>query len=582
MAGSGSLEVWRTAWTAHSAAVGAVAVALVGESQAAHLIETTVPSALCNGEVGFDPLDTFVQPMLVRRSRAERRRGAAALIGSGVDEARARSITGAQGLLPSVHASTAQAVTFDRIADLGTDSSVRRVKVRPAARTSTAAERSRPWRPMSRLILAVLLVVGILAGVLIVTATSQSRGVALLAWRGDLAPPWELISASAHEPIAMDRDIPLVERLRIDIDDRQIDLTVGGYGERFADPGLGNTPARTPAMNEYNEYIVERIGRRDVQILTRESTGIRFDATWTETTPDGGVVPVWFTATRFTSRDARLVIAALTAQPDLARNGFTLAGWTPDLTPPRVERYWTPSAELRFSTRAEPRLEVTVTAAPASPASGIPENDGTQGLTVRSRRIRSDLVVTEVSDPFRGHLEWWDRARRMIVVVESRSENGRLLDTTLLADVDRLAASLRFTDADGWRSAVAPLREAMSAQAAVVRSAVGPLDVSYRLFNYPRRAASIICALMVCAPIDYSVPGNPAAELLIAGHWWHVERALLSDPPPQWRTSPASDEPPTFSAAAGDGLRWWAVDLGDRSKVARRNDDRAALARPLA
>lgn len=582
MAGSGSLEVWRTAWTAHSAAVGAVAVALVGESQAAHLIETTVPSALFNGEVGFDPLDTFVQPMLVGRSRAERRRGAAALIGSGVDEERARSITGAWGALPSVHESTAPAVTFDRIADLGTESSVRRVKVRPAARTSTTIERSRPWRPMPQFILAVLLAVGILAGVLIVTASSQSRGVALLAWRGDLAPPWELISASAHEPIAMDRDIPLVERLRIDIDDRQIDLTVGSFGERFADPGLGTTPARTPAINE---YVVERIGRRDVQVLTWESTGIRFDATWTETTPDGGDVPVWFAATRFNPRDARLVIAALTAQPDLARNGFTLAGWTPDLTPPRVERYWTPSAQLRFSTRAEPRLEVTVTATPASTASGIPENDGTQGLTVSSRRIRSDLVVTEVSDPFRGfrgHLEWWDRARRMTVVVESRSENGRLLDTTLIADVDRLAASLRFTDADGWRSAVAPLREAMSAQAAVVRSAVGPLDVSYRLFNYPRRATSIICALMVCAPIDYSVPGNPAAELLIAGHWWHVERALLSDPPPQWRTSPASDEPPTFSAAAGDGLRWWAVDLGDRSKVARRNDDRAALARPLA
>ena len=580
MAGSGSLEVWRTAWTAHSAAVGAVAVALVGESQAAHLIETTVPSALINGAVGFDPLDTFVQPMLVGRSRAERRRGAAMLIRSGVDEDRARSITGALGALPSVRATTAPTVAFDRIADLGAETVVRPVEVRPPARTSAAIQASRPLMPPRPLIPSVVLVVAILAAVLIFTANSQRRVVTLLAWRGDLAPQWELISASAREPIAMDRHIPLVERLHIDIDDRQIDLIVGSFEERFAAAGLGTTPARTP---EIDEYVIERIGRRDVQVLTTgESTGIRFDATWTEMTPDGGHVPVWFTATRFTPSDARLVIAALTAQPDLARNGFTLAGWTPDLTPPRVERYWTPSAELRFSTRAEPSLEVTVTATPASTASGIPENDGTQRLTVSSRRIRSDLVVTEVSDPFRGHLEWWDRARRMTVVVESRSENGRLLDMTLVADVDRLAASLRFTDADGWRSAVAPLREAMSAQAAVVRSAVGPLDVSYRLFNYPRRATSIICALMVCAPIDYSVPGNPAAELLIAGHWWHVERALLSDPPPQWRTSPASDEPPTFSAAAGDGLLWWAVDLGDRSKVARRNDDRTALARPLA
>ena len=73
-----------------------------------------------------------------------------------------------------------------------------------------------------------------------------------------------------------------------------------------------------------------------------------------------------------------------------------------------------------------------------------------------------------------------------------------------------------------------------------------------------------------------------SSELLIDGHWWHVERIAVNESAPTWRTSPPSGPPPTYLAAAGSGLRWVAVDLGTKATLARRNDEPVALARPLA
>ena len=182
MAEAGSLEMWRDTWAEHSRNVGAVAVSVVGRSRAVHLIESTIPASLAGGTLDFDPLATFVRPLLAGCSRADRRRAAAVLVGAGIPSDRAFRITGARSAPrmagPPPLDGEPPTVSFERIVEV--------------ARTLTPTDLPSPERRRAKRRPRRLRVAAVLCALSVVgTGCSSSSGPADTTSAKAAPPPWK-------------------------------------------------------------------------------------------------------------------------------------------------------------------------------------------------------------------------------------------------------------------------------------------------------------------------------------------------------------------------------------------------------
>lgn len=95
----------------------------------------------------------------------------------------------------------------------------------------------------------------------------------------------------------------------------------------------------------------------------------------------------------------------------------------------------------------------------------------------------------------------------------------------------------------------------------------------------PGRA--FVCTQNSCSSVYFIEGPTQAADLLIEGHWWHFEELGINDKIPLWTTSPKLENPFTAEDNTKDRTRWFAIDLGPDTRLARSRNDGEILGRPL-
>ena len=569
----GGAESWRGAWETHARTVAAAAVALSGPGGTTALIESIIPDAIVEGTNYFDPLEAFLTPMLRGRSRTERARVAAVLSGHGIAPDRARRLSGASGERRSRHAGRAVASglhaveppTFDRMLTL--------VNQLPPQEPTTVPRRMGRG---SLAAVAIGVVVALSGAGAFAASTSSSAELPLLAVAGELPPRWELATASAREPVEVVSNSPLVQRVRTDNSNGRFELRIGAGNTRFADRHLGALVDSSP---EYPDP-VERLGHRDVHII-RARPGLTFMGAWVERTP-GKDVPVSIELQGFSLRDSRKMIGSLTAKRNLERDGFALPPWwRSELQHPTRSRSSSASTQLSFRSLDYPDLQVQVEVTPQHHPDPGPDNfffgPATQNGTRVRRRLRANLVVDEVLDPWGATISWRDKGHRVWANVTTFGPGPP--SHIAVAGLESIIRALEFTGRRGWERSIAPLRAQMAAEP-IVEMVHGPHELAYRFFNHEHDPRTIICARTICAPMESGEDGF-YTDLIVDGHWWHVERFFHSPVPPRWRTSPSDKGPVTAELSAADGVLWRLVDFGTKVRVARRNDEPVPFTRPV-
>ncbi len=136
-------ESWRQPWERYGALVQAVALSLESGVSSANRATVSAAAAAFQGEgEHFDPVAALVAPLLLHRSRGERRVAASVMVAHGIGEDRARVITGARGQLRHdvTAASAPSLIAFDELASaVGLLNSVQAVVTASPRRNSAAA-----------------------------------------------------------------------------------------------------------------------------------------------------------------------------------------------------------------------------------------------------------------------------------------------------------------------------------------------------------------------------------------------------------------------------------------------------------
>ena len=558
-----SVACWRGSWEANAATVTDVAVALAGDDGATALIESSVPRAIVEGSNYFDPVEAFLGPMLRGRSRSARARVAGTLLARGMTPQRARVLSGARR---DVRASGPRATA---VTPIGFNRVLALIDELPP----------RPEPGVGRRGLVTALVVGVVVALSGAGAFASSRSsvssLRLLAVKGPLPPRWELASASAREPVTTQSRSPLVQQVRDVTTKARFELTIGGGNSRFIDRRLGDFPPFAPA----EPSPVERLGRRNVHI-ERSIPGVPFFGRWVERTP-GGDVPVAIELQGFSMRDSRKVIASLSPKRDLEHDGFAILPWQrSELRSPKWSRSSTPSTQLSFRSLDYPELQVQVEVTPRHELAPIDDSFfvGRSPFATVKRRLRADLEVDETNLPWGATLTWSTRSHRVWAGVSGFGVGPP--SNVATSDLEAIVRVLKFTDRPGWARSIAPLRAEMAAQP-VVETVRGPHGLTYRFFNHSHEPRTIICAQLICAPME-SPSDVFSADLIVDRRWWHIERYFGSPRPPRWRTSAAGASPVVTELSADDGVSWRLIDFGTKTRVARRNDDAQPIGRPVA
>jgi hypothetical protein len=148
-------------------------------------------------------------------------------------------------------------------------------------------------------------------------------------------------------------------------------------------------------------------------------------------------------------------------------------------------------------------------------------------------------------------------------------------------EVFYLLARVRAGNADEWRSLTAGLQASML-QVPIQRSMrFESLEVTLRREKDSVPGRAYMCTKNTGASIYFIESLTQAADLLIDGHWWHFEELGIDDKIPEWTTSPKLKNSFTAEDNAKDRTRWYAIDLGPETRLARSRKDGEILGRPI-
>ena len=563
---------WRTVWDRYGAAVCAVAVAVAGPANAPQLVSSSIPKAIQLGGDVLDPLEVLVAPLVTGCSGVEKARAAAVLIGFGVAHERALAVTGARSLGGPVDTADVKVASFDELL-AAMDPSLEPRGVTGVDEVASA--RLWQWRLG---VIGLVLVVAVGAGV----AAFRARGGGpsdppLLATIGAPPAPWKLVSAVARYPVLMGPVEMVAQRFRRSAGNTRVAITIVGKAAPFQGSDLGtvDSPAIDPAQRQQGALQQLR-GRRVLAF----STGDWAYAEWSELGRE-----VVLNARGMPNDALRQLIAQLQPTRSFSTEGFQIPGpgWSAVAVLAQRDVSAATFTELTFrngNDGSTSTVSVTQSAQQVNQAGGP---DPFLGDTAPPAPVRFTLragVTAENNSSGGGiSLRWWDALRRAQVSVSSYSFQGSGPNQV---EVVQLAASIRVVDRAGWDKMMAPLQTDMRKGRALQTVVLGPLELSYRLYNGANRAASTVCTPTVCALWDDSAVSGSSADLLIDGHWWHLERTGILANSPTWRTSPRMARVPQFQSAAYGRQLWRALDLGTITKALRRNDDAIAFGRPAA
>jgi len=546
-------ESWRHPWERYGALVQAVALSLESGVSSANRATVSAAAAAFQGKgEQFDPVAALVAPLLLSRSRGERRVAASVLVAHGIGEDRARVITGARGRLRHdvTAASAPPLIAFDELASaVGPLDSVQPVVTASPRRISAAA-------------IAVSVSVSVMAAVGGVSwrAHHQRPGpAAYLLWPQRLPKPWVLVSARATGPIPMRIQAPLVQTLSSGYS-ISVQITIGDEVEQFSEPELG-------MVTDHSEHMADEAWFAAAHAQVTNMGKGRVEAHWREQGHN-----VVLESRGLSVAKIRSLVAGLVPQADFLRFGFDHPAWNESHTGgvgEPVLRDVRGLTWLVFRTTEQPQELVTVRAVPVSLASSPKRNIPVGGRALLIKRGITAYVRT--GGPVSG-VFWFDDKAGLVVNMMGN-------DQSPVAGIEELAKSLSVGDARKWLDAAGPFNLSLAAGTPTGTFTLGPLPVTV---NANRSTDGTVCVLKICTTMDKQSSDAESADLIIAGHWWHLEHSLNALPAPTWRVVPATALAASYEIADTTGsFRWRALDLGTTGRAVRRGDDDFAFPRPL-
>ncbi len=565
-------ESWRTVWDRYGPAVCAVAVTVAGPANAQQLVSSFIPKAMQLGGDVLDPLEALVAPLITRCSGVEKARVAAVLVRFGVAHERALVVAGARSLGELTDTADVVVPSFDELLalmDPGHESSV----VAGGGEVASAGLRR------SRLGLIGLIVVGVAVGAGVAAFTARGGGPSappLLATLGSPPPPWQLVRAVSRYPVPMGPAETVSQRFRRSAGNIRVAITIVGKAAPFQGNDLGAVDQPAIDLQRRHRGALQRLGGRSVLAF---STGDWAYAEWSERGRE-----VVLSARGMPNDLLRQLISDLQPARAFSTEGFQIPGpgWAKVAVPAQAVSV-APFTELTFRNGNDGSTSTVSAAQSAHKLDEANEPDlflGDPAPPAPERfTLRAGVTAEKILSGGGVSFWWWDALGKSQVTVSSYSFQGTWPREV---EVMQLAASIRFVDRAGWDTMMAFMQTDIRQGRVLQTVVLGPLELSYRLYNGLNRAASTVCTPTVCTLWDDSALSGSSADLLIDGNWWHLERTGILANAPTWRTSPAMARIPQFQSAAYGRQIWRALDLGTRTKALRRNDDATAFGRPAA
>lgn len=541
-------ESWRLPWQRYGALVQAVALALEGGVSAANDAIVAAATAAFHGEgEHFDPVEALVAPLMIHRSRGERRVAASVLVAHDIGEDRARIITGARGQLPqwSIEETVPPAISFDQLVGA----------VGPRRSVQSDARAATRWRWAGATVgIAIAVTVGG-GGGWMAKHRGRSASAPYLLWPEQLPTPWVLVSAQATGPSPMRTQSPLVQTFSSGYS-ISAQITVGDEVDQFVEPDLGS-------INDQSVHMVDEAWFAAAHAQVNDVGNGRVQAHWREQGSDVAMESRGLSVDKVQS-----FITGLVPRTDFLRAGFEYPAWAESHTggvgaaPADVQGV----TMLGFRSSENPQKFVTVRAVPVLPSKRSEQVPSASGEPFA---LRKGVVARVRNRPTSG-IAWIEPKAGLVVNMIS---NDRAADISM----KELAQSLSVGSAKQWLRAVAPFRQSLAGGTLTDTFALGPLAVS---IHATQMANGVVCVLNICTMTDNRSPEVQSADLLVAGRWWHFDHTLSTYRAPTWRTAPATALVASYEVVRNN-YTWRALDLGTTGRALRRGDDDFAFTRPL-
>jgi hypothetical protein len=609
-----AFDSWRPVWTQYGGVVVDVARAAFPDKSEvelrAHMIEASA-SALID-ETTFDPLESLITRVIAQASRESRARAAAVMQQHRISNARIEAMVGVNGFSAIEEVQHPFSEPDDELFE-----EVRRRAQElfalvpqpdpPAPKTVTgASRRADPGDPpradrvgvsIRKKFVRVLLAVALVAASGALSARllwrRQHAGPALL-YADRYSTEWRVSEASSFTPAKIRTPPTLVQTFTSLDRSESISLIIADYRDWSAEPDFRSVQTPERGAPKRAEAIVSAIPKR-----SGVDSGLVV-AFWQE-----GTFGVTLRSDSIDAARAKSFVQGLVETDDLIGRGYEPTDGfveSRSVIAPSISNEV--SASVTFTSEAQgPSMPLTVTVNVLRDASkqyrqlqdvnGDIEGSGKPfgtGRTFRSyRTLASGLYGLFEENKYtyfvaayrEGENDLLHRGREGQRSYFQGFGDGELSEADQ-KDVFFLLGHVRAGSADEWRSLTAGLQASML-QVPIQRSMrFGPLEVTLRREKDFVPGRAFMCTQNTCASLYFIESLTQAADLLVDGHWWHFEELGMDEKIPPWTTSPKLENAFTAEDNTKDRTRWYAIDLGPETRLARSRKDGEILGRPIA
>jgi hypothetical protein len=605
-----AFESWRPVWAQYGGVVFDVARAAFpnksDEELRAHTIEASALAMV--DETTFDPLESLVTNVLAGASRESRSRAADVLQQHRVSSARVEAMVGITGRQPvagfrepsesdaelfGVIGQRAQELQTSKLPTFLPPTNVRTVpEIEPPSALSRDRTACSPNK-FVRVLLSLVVVLGSGAASAKLLWPHKRKPDPLL-YSDRYASDWRVTEASSFTPARIRTPQTLVQTFKRLDTLQTVSLIVTDNRNWSAEPELPSGQA--PPRGSPNRSAAQ------VSVVPGNTSSKRQQAVsfWKE-----GLYDVFLRSDSMSSVRAGTFLRGLVPTDDLLTRGYEpQEGFeeTRRVIPASTSN--DVSASITFTNKTQnPKIPLAVTINVLRDASreylqlqelngGIEKSGKPFGNRREFRNYRTFTAglfglfeedkYTYFVSAFRQDSDFTRPNRQGQRNYFSGTFNSRELSESDQDDVFFLLAHVRAGDADEWRSLTGELQASML-QVPVQRTMrFGSQEVTLRRETDFVPGRAYMCTKNTCASLYNIEYLKQAADLLLDGHWWHFEELGVDDKIPVWTTSPKALRPFVAEDDAKDRTRWYAIDLGSDTRLARSRKDGEILGRPIA
>jgi hypothetical protein len=603
-----AFESWRPVWAQYGVVISDVARAAFPEKSneelRAHIIEASAAALV--DQATFDPLESLITQVLGHATRESRSRAVIAMQQHRISDARIEAMLGVTGLPPAQEGLAFRepdSELFDdiciRAGDLqrrtpllseppvsvAASGSVIAVDLAGAPVGSRAVARRNKYVPILAAA-ALLLGSGALSARILWREKSSSPA---LLYAERYSTEWEVSEANSFTPGRV-RTPPTLVQTFTSVDEKEnASLTVADYRNRSAEPEFAQSGTEDSGAPKRADAVVSSL------LANGPNEKSQSISIWQE-----GPYRVLLRSSSTNVDWVKRMVKSLKPTDDLILRGYrTPEGFKEGLRALPAETSNDVSASVTFRNE-DRKLSVTINVVrnasrhyiEMQEVSGDFSGEGRsfgRGRTFRPYRTFGYGVVGLFVE---GTYTYFVAASRDNDNAEPGNRQGQRdyfhgrFGSGELSDADELELFLllghvRAGNADEWRSLTAGLQSQMLQIPETRSLRFGSLDVTLRQEKKDFIGGhTYMCTKNSCSSL-YNIENTQAADLLIDGHWWHFEELLFDGKIPTWTTSPKMKAPFTAADNAQDRTRWYAIDLGPDTRLARSRKDGEILGRPI-